>query len=256
MPIDRFEPLIRTVGPRKSSLPLRQLVLEALVLAQFVELRWEPSRAGRASLPGLRSAAGAVGLTRDVVRDLRDLAAAVQSTDAELRATRRRVAPGPTADARRVLSDLRAPLRFLLGGRAATRRTFEKLEGTKRARSAYALASALEAHAALAEKHLAELARLGDWAPDLPERARRLAVSLRQPRRDVGADQAWRAKLRVRDALVTLLMDRMRAVRATARFVFRLHPQIVKKATSDYERKRKRKRKRKAAVPTLTTPSR
>jgi hypothetical protein len=245
--IDRFRAQIRSVKVRKPSLPLRRLVLEAVLLAGFVEKHWEARRAGRAPLPGLRSAAGAAGLEREVARELRDLAFAVQSLDAELKATKPRVAPAPLADARRVLGELRAPLRFLLGARAATRRALDKVQRTGRARSAHALALALEAHAALADAHAADLARLDDFVADLPERARRLALSLRAPRRDVAAERARRAKLGERDALVTLLMDRMRAVRAAARFAFREHPQIVTSATSDYERKRKQKRRRKLA---------
>jgi len=239
--IARWEPQIRSVKPRKASLPLQKLVLEARVLAEFVEGHWEPRRAGKVLLPGLRSVAGALGISREVVRDLRELAAAVQSADAELKATKVRVAPAPLADARRVLGELRAPLRFLLAGRGATPRVFEKLARTGRPRSSYALASALEAYATLAEKHAADLARLGDFATDLPERARRLASSLREPRRDIAAERVRGEKIRLRDGLVTLLMDRMREVRGAARFVFHEHPQIVKKATSDYERKRRRK---------------
>ncbi len=244
MPIDRFAPLTRSLKPRKASLPLRRLVLEAAGLAELVEVHWEPRRAGRALLPGLAAAAAAVGLTREVSRDLRDLASAVQSADAELGATKARRQPFPLAEARRLLGELRAPLRFLLGSRAATRRAFAALEGPKGWRSAYAMASALETHAAFAEKHATELARLGDFSADLPERARRLAQALRLPRRD----EARPEKLLVRDALATLLMDRMRAVRATVRFVFREHPALVRKATSDYERKRKRKNGRKRAA--------
>jgi YD repeat-containing protein len=51
-----------------------------------------------------------------------------------------------------------------------------------------------------------------------------------------------------RDALVTLLLERMRTVRTLVRFVFREHPALVRKATSDYERKRKRKNARRRAT--------
>jgi hypothetical protein len=44
-------------------------------------------------------------------------------------------------------------------------------------------------------------------------------------------------------------MDRMRAVRAVARFAFRHHPKLVQKATSDYERKRRRKSRRARGMP-------
>ena len=44
-----------------------------------------------------------------------------------------------------------------------------------------------------------------------------------------------------------VLLERMRAVRGAARYVFRDHPEVVKRATSDYERKRKRKRSKNLA---------
>ena len=239
MSIERFELQIRSAKPRKPSLPLQRLVLEARVLADFVERYWEPHGARRGRLPGMRAAAEAMEMKREIARDLRDLASAVQSTDSELRATRVRGERLPLAAARGALAELRAPLRFLLDGRE--RLELEKIERAPRARSAYAWALALETHAILAEKHAPALARLGNFASDLPERARHLALSLRQPRRHLAADEARRARLRLRDALMTLLMDRIRAVRAAARYVFRDHPAIVKQATSDYERKRKRK---------------
>jgi hypothetical protein len=241
---DRFASEMHALKPRKPSVPLRRLVYEAVVLAGFVEAHWEPHRSGRAPLPGLRAAAEAAGAPREVARDLRELASAVQVADADLRATQLKVAPLPVAEATRVLGELREPLRFVLSARVATRGVLERLEGRKQATSAHALALTLEAHAALAEEHTAELARLGDFSADLPERARRLARSLREPRRALSRH----GQLRARDALVTLLLERMRTVRTLVRFVFREHPALVRKATSDYERKRKRKNARRRAT--------
>jgi hypothetical protein len=66
-------------------LPLQRLTLEALQLAEFVERHWEPRRQGRTELPGLRSAAGAVALTREAARDLRDLAVAIFPMDHKIK---------------------------------------------------------------------------------------------------------------------------------------------------------------------------
>jgi hypothetical protein len=246
--LDRFEQQLGSVEVRKPSLPLRRLALEARVLAKFVEWHWEPRRAGRVELPGLRGAAGAAGLTREVVEDLRDLATLLQSLDGELKATEVPSAPRPYADASRVLRELRATLRFVLGARPGKRHVLAKLEGMGRPRSASALALALQTHAALADENAAELLSLDTLAPELPERARRLALALREPRRDVAAARAREGKRRARDAVVTLLSDRMRTVRTVARFVFHEHPTIAMKATSDYERKRKHKSLRKRAA--------
>lgn len=237
----RFQPPIDTTTVRKPSLPLKRLAFEAETLAGFVDAHWEPRRAGRAQLPGLRAAAGAAGLEQDIAQELRDLAAAVRAADAELLATKTPATRLPRLEGRRALRELRTPLRFSLASRAATRRTLVKLDELARPGSAYALAFSLDAHAALAEKHAADLARLSDFDADLPERARRLAHTLREPRRDPATADARHAKLHGRDALMTELMDRMRTVRALARFVFRDHPQILRKATSEYERKRRRK---------------
>ena len=66
-----------------------------------------------------------------------------------------------------------------------------------------------------------------------------MAAELRA-RPSVGAtgSEASRAALALRNKLVVLLMGRMSAVRAAARFVFRGQPEIVREVTSEYERRR------------------
>lgn len=65
--------------------------------------------------------------------------------------------------------------------------------------------------------------------------------------------QKSRAALALRNKLMGLLVTRMSAVRAAARFVFRGQPEIVREVTSDYERRRRaagrRTKEKSAAAP-------
>ena len=56
------------------------------------------------------------------------------------------------------------------------------------------------------------------------------------------------AVLALRNRLITLLLDRMRRVRAAARYVFRNHPEIARRATSTYERRRRARSRAQAAT--------
>ena len=51
--------------------------------------------------------------------------------------------------------------------------------------------------------------------------------------------QAAREAIALRNRLMTLLFDRMIRVRSAARFVFRGRPEIIREATSAYERRRR-----------------
>ncbi len=103
-----------------------------------------------------------------------------------------------------------------------------------------ALASALDDYAAFADVHRKAMDGLGGFDAGHIDEARKVAAELRA-RPSVGAtvSEASRAALALRNKLVVLLMTRMTAVRAAARFVFRGQPEIVREVTSEYERRRR-----------------
>jgi hypothetical protein len=88
------------------------------------------------------------------------------------------------------------------------------------------------------------------------DEARTVAAELRaRPSAAATGSDASRAALALRNKLVVLLMGRMSAVRAAARFVFRGQPEIVREVTSDYERRRRaagrRAKEKKGAAPAV-----
>jgi hypothetical protein len=79
------------------------------------------------------------------------------------------------------------------------------------------------------------------------DEAKEVAAELRErPAMVAGlGDEAARA-LALRNRLAMLLATKMNAVRSAARFVFRRRPEIVREATSAYERRRRAAARRNA----------
>jgi len=114
--------------------------------------------------------------------------------------------------------------------------------------SADALASELEDYAALASQHRKDIAGLGGFDAGHIDRARVVAEDVRNrpATPTVLTDEAQQA-LALRNRLCTLLHDRMSTVRGATRFVFRGYPDVIREATSTYERRRRAAARRKAA---------
>ncbi|XYH95849.1 hypothetical protein ACMHYB_49995 [Sorangium sp. So ce1128] len=66
------------------------------------------------------------------------------------------------------------------------------------------------------------------------------------PRRGAGLGEKAREALVLRNKVIGLLSVRLSTVRAAARFVFRDRPDIVREATSAYERRRRAESARRA----------
>jgi hypothetical protein len=122
--------------------------------------------------------------------------------------------------------------------------------------SADALAGALDDYAALAAQHQKELQGLGGFDTALIDEATHVATSLRQtPSTPQAPSPETRRALAFRNRLLTLLDARVNKVRAAARFVFRHYPDIVREATSVYERRRRAAARRAAAKQPAPPPA-
>jgi hypothetical protein len=111
-----------------------------------------------------------------------------------------------------------------------------------------ALASALDDYAALAEPHRAALDGLGGFQAAYLDEASKVSSALREaPQVPIVMSEAAREAIKLRNQMVSLLWERVSSVRAAAKFVYRDHPEIVREATSVYER-RKRAATRRAAA--------
>jgi hypothetical protein len=115
--------------------------------------------------------------------------------------------------------------------------------------SADAMALALEDFAALAAPHRDAINGLGGFDAALIDEAPRLAAELRALPRTRARTPEAAAALADRNAKVAALYALVRTTRAAARFVFRAHPDIVREATSAWERKRRAAARRAAMKP-------
>lgn len=99
----------------------------------------------------------------------------------------------------------------------------------------------------LGEKYRSKIDGLGGFDAKMLDEAKVVAAELRdRPAIPVVlGDEAARA-LALRNRLAMLLAAKMNAVRSAARFVFRHRPEIVREATSAYERRRRAAARRNA----------
>ncbi|MCA9653654.1 MAG: hypothetical protein H6712_26590 [Myxococcales bacterium] len=236
-------------------LPFHVLVGEAVDVARFFERYYEEERAPKTKTllrPGL-SSIGHDRLPPSTADRLLALVDEVQAaqTDYQLAAS----APEGDEDLARgrfVLSELTAALDFLFDDGVEDERDVQLLR-VRRANddtsSTDALAAALADYAGLAAHYRDELHGFGDFDGALIDEAASLADALRERSARGPSEAAVQAReaLQWRNRLATLLTDEVARVRRAARFVFRHHPQIVREATSTYERRSRAARRRAAA---------
>ena len=110
-----------------------------------------------------------------------------------------------------------------------------------------AAAAELESYADLANEYRKEIDGVGGFDAAYIDEAKALAAELRNRPAvpQAKSDEAIQA-LALRNRLATLLQTRLGLVRGAARFVFRNHPDLVRLATSAYERRRRAAARRKA----------
>jgi len=113
------------------------------------------------------------------------------------------------------------------------------------------MALAIEGYAALAGKYRDSLAKIQGFDVALLDEARPLAAALREQSAAAltrtNAD-TQRESLALRNRLLTLLTERVKRARRAASYVFRNHPDIVRKFTSAFERRQRSARRRAKAV--------
>jgi hypothetical protein len=139
-----------------------------------------------------------------------------------------------------VLGDLTATIEFVLDDDVDTEQdvALEQLEAAHDSPTTQdSMALALEEFADLGDEMRGELDALGTFdVADLAV-ARDMAKRLRQRSAPRASDDEIAQAQRLRNQLWTLLLERMRRVRRTARLVFRHHPEIAQQATSQYQRR-------------------
>ena len=226
-------------------MPLGVFLDEALGIARFVEARGKSVRKhGELVRRGL-DLAGEPELAGPIAHDIRALVEEIHAAHSAYEAsiTKSR-APELLREGRACLADLRATAEWL----ATTSKKPDHREMLRNVREPHKFARAIDAVALALEdfaRLVAELTGRGkplDGAtPDALARAYRLAAALRHHASRSSARAPAHDALQARNALIAKLMERVRRVRAAARYVWRNEPEVVRQVTSAYERAKKRK---------------
>jgi hypothetical protein len=238
-----------------SNVPLHVLLAEAVDVATFCKKYWV-SQDGR---PGLEQAGR--GLPEEIGEEILSLQREAQLAQSEYVLTIPKSASGEAATrARFVLSEITATLEWLFDDGVEDEND-ERLAAVAQAHrddpeTNDALAGELEDYAALARRHEKQMKGLGGFDVALIDEAKQLAARLRQaPASPAVLSEEARRALGKRNRLLTLLSQRMARVRSAARFVFRNHAEVIREATSAYDRRRRAEARRRALKAGATTPA-
>ena len=231
-----------------TSIPLHVVFGEAVDVAKFFAKYWATERdpVTQAILRlGLESAAGPKSRIHAAIGDeLLSLQRAAQEAQTRYVLTIDPAGAAPRERGEFLLGELTAVLEWHFDDGVEDEND-EKLAALAKAHAEDpetmdALASALDDYAALADPHRAELDELGGFKAAHIDEARTVAAALRRaPQTPAAQSPAAKAAIKLRTQVVTLLWERIRAVRAAAKFVFRDDPTLLRESTSAYERRKR-----------------
>lgn len=248
--------------------PLHVLCREAINVAKFLSDHWKDQETPKGILPGLiramnekpkqEDAGAAVYLHEKLGDEILSLKRAVDEAQ-----TRYSLTCQPRSSAG---STIVARARFLLGEIVPTVEWYfddgvedekdEKLRRIKASHakignSAAALARKLYDYGTLANQYRKALAGMSEFDAGYIDEALGLVEQLQSlpSTGEQAVSPEQRDAIRLRNALVDLLMERVNTVRAAARFIYRGRPAVVRKVTSAHERTKRQaaRRKKKAA---------
>ncbi len=234
-------------------LPVNVILGEAIDVAEVIETHFHEYTVKGKVVPGLASFAQAAGLTEHTAAELRELQIAANTVDSRYGNLIQADEGTTVEDAEAIIRELRFALSFVLedGQNPTGEAQLERLRAREEEeRTQDGIALVLDAYRELAREHLAALTRIPDFDPAIVDQAVSIAQGLRQRSADALTGQKAREQkelLALRNRLLTGIAYRMRETRRVIRYVFRDHPEIVQKATSDYSRDAKRRAKRKGA---------
>ena len=226
------------------TVPLFVLAGESVDVARFHAKYWnEHQEAGKTRRRGLSSAMKNGQLGPKTGEEILSLREAVSQAQARYFLTFDQNV-NPTERGYFLLGEMTATLEYLLDDGIEDEKDAQlaKIDAAHAddPESFDALASALDDYAAFADVHRKAMSGLGGFDAGHIDEARKVAAELRErPSLGAAVSEASRTALALRNKLVVLLMTRMSAVRAAARFVFRGQPEIVREVTSEYERRRR-----------------
>jgi hypothetical protein len=235
------------------------LLGEAIDVAEVIEAHFKERTSNGRTIPGLAPFAKAGGITESTSSELRELQLAASTVESRYYTLIGKEQGTTMEDADVVLRALRSTLAYVLEddqhpeGEQQLGRLRDR-ENESRTQDGVALT--LDGYRELARQHLAELSEIPDFDPAIIEKAVTVAQGLRQRSADALTGSAAREQrdlLALRNRLLTGISDRLRESRRVIRYVYRDYPDIIRKATSDYQRSKPRPRKDNGAAP-VTAP--
>jgi hypothetical protein len=234
--------------------PLHVVLGEAVDLAGLVEHYWEPQTDGRGGrIPGFSAVAATSQVTRSTPGEMRELQLAIVASHNHYLVIVQAPNETPLDRADFVSSEIRSALEFAFDDGVqdeADEQLTRVNQSVSNSSAQDAMALGLEGYAGLGQAHRERLAAFG-FDVALLDEALTLAAALRERSAFLLTQtnpDAQRQALALRNRLLTALLDRTKAVRRTACYVFRHHPDIARKFTSPYERRRRAAHRRRAAV--------
>ncbi len=229
----------------RATAPLHVLLGEAIDVASMMAHYWQPKDDKGRRIPGFAGVSSNQTVTPELATEIRELQLAITAAHSDYLVLVQTAADTPLDRADFVLSEIRSTLEFLFDD-GNHDQADEQLENLRVAfadsGSQDAMALALEGYAELAGRYRAGLAKLDGFDLALIEEARELAAALRQQSATSltrTTPDAQRQALSLRNRLLMLLIERVRRVRRAAAYVFRNHPDVLRKFTSAYERRRR-----------------
>jgi hypothetical protein len=248
----RWLPLLQGVPADPPRMSIDPLLGEAARVALLYEAYWQPRALPSGSgVPGFSTMAPASVLHEQSGYELLELVTAIVKADADAARGNEAVTGSPMSRAVHVLREIKTSLEFVFDDAehsGADEQLAALAKKFSRPRSHDALAVALEAYAALADEHRAALGKLPVFDLGVLDEAWRLAGALRSRSGEAKVRKLDDA-LATRNQLLALLQDRLGRIRRTARLLFRDHPEIARKFTSERERTARRERRARRGEP-------
>jgi hypothetical protein len=233
--------------------PVHVVLGEAVDVAAMIAHYWDPRTDSRgARTPGFAGVKGGPQVTLETANEIRELQLAITSAHSEYLVLVQAAADTPLDRADFVLSEIRSALQFLFddGKHDDSDEQLARLEvAFADSSSQDAMALALEGYAELARLNESGLTAITGFDVALIEEARTVAAALREQSASALTrtnPDAQRRVLGLRNRLLTMLIDRVRRARRTAQYVFRDHPEVIRKFSSAYERRQRATRRRNA----------
>ena len=231
-------------GPR---LPVDALLGEAMDVAEFIETNFHEQSSKGIVTPGLAAYVKDEGFTAETSTELRELQLAAGTIESRYQNLVEKEEGTTIEEAEALIRELRAALSFVLedGEHPAGEEQLERLrEKEAENRSQDGVALVLDNYRELAREYATELSAVPDYDAGLVDKAIAVAQGLRQRSADALSGNTAREQrelLSLRNRLLTAIADRLKESRRVIRYVFRDHPDLVKKATSHYARTSKRR---------------